>query len=216
MPLARSTGASTLTVTAKDLMHPRSGPLKQRPGWTYELKYDGYLVLARKSGHEVQLVTRNGTDATAWFPGVVAALALVKGDFAVDSEVCLLDASGVPDFEAMRGAAGRRRSKPYVYFAFDILQWGRRDLRVRPLVERRQVLRERFPNLIAPLALIEGIEGEATAVSDLAMKLGMEGVVAKNLAAPYVAGYTDEWIKTKSAGTHDGWTRPRFDAVHRR
>lgn len=47
------------------------------PGWIYELKMDGYRILAEFDG-TVQLRTRNGTDAAKWFPEIMQSLAMVK------------------------------------------------------------------------------------------------------------------------------------------
>jgi bifunctional non-homologous end joining protein LigD len=43
-------------------------PPPPAPGWLYELKHDGYRVLARVSGGRVELRTRNGADCTRWYP----------------------------------------------------------------------------------------------------------------------------------------------------
>ncbi|RST55757.1 hypothetical protein EJI01_07950 [Variovorax sp. MHTC-1] len=47
------------------------------PAWIYELKYDGYRMLAEFGGGQAHLRSRNRADATAWFPEVVASLAEV-------------------------------------------------------------------------------------------------------------------------------------------
>jgi ATP dependent DNA ligase domain len=69
-----------------------------REGWIFEFKYDGYRVLATKE----QLLTPNRKDATTWYPEIVQALGKLRGSFVIDGEVCLVDADGIPNFEAMR------------------------------------------------------------------------------------------------------------------
>lgn len=60
------------------------------PGWIYELKYDGYRVLAEfGGGGPCQLRTRKGADATKWFPEICLGLEeIVGGPYITDGEVC--------------------------------------------------------------------------------------------------------------------------------
>src|SRR5262245_38519580 len=59
--------------------------------WTYELKWDGYRILALKSGPSARLVSRNARDWTSEFPGVARAVeALAPRELALDGEVCAL------------------------------------------------------------------------------------------------------------------------------
>ncbi len=87
-----------------------------RRGWWFELKYDGYRILAERRGDEVRLRYRGGSDPSAQFPEVVEALrALPSGDFILDGEVVVEDADGKPSFSllqgrAQRATAGTRRS----------------------------------------------------------------------------------------------------------
>ena len=49
------------------------------PGWTFELKYDGYRLLAEVDAGRCSLKSRNGADATTWFPEVAAGLSALPG-----------------------------------------------------------------------------------------------------------------------------------------
>lgn len=96
-----------------------------QPGWIYELKMDGYRVLAEFDG-TAQLRTRNGTDATTWFPEVTHSLTnFKKGHCVVDGEVCVLDEIGRSDFNQLQDRARRRGRYPgaptVVYCIFDLL-----------------------------------------------------------------------------------------------
>ena len=108
------------------------------PGWIYELKMDGYRLLAEFDG-SVQLRTRNGTDATKWFPEVAHSLALIKaGTCIVDGEVCVLDEVGRSDFNQLQDRARRRRRYPgcpdVVYCIFDLLVHRGVDITRQPLL----------------------------------------------------------------------------------
>ncbi|HYN23305.1 MAG TPA: DNA polymerase ligase N-terminal domain-containing protein, partial [Thermoanaerobaculia bacterium] len=74
-----------------------------RAGWIFELKLDGYRMLAGKTAEQVALVTRNGNDATATFPDLSAALRALPYDrFILDGEVVVHDEAGLPSFQALQ------------------------------------------------------------------------------------------------------------------
>src|SRR5512143_3243604 len=97
-----------------------------RSGWWFELKYDGYRILAERRGDQVRLRYRGGSDPSAQFPEVVEALrALPSGDFIVDGEVVVEDAEGKPSFALLQQRAQRARpgrgAPPATYWTFDLL-----------------------------------------------------------------------------------------------
>ena len=72
------------------------------PGWIYELKYDGYRILAEFGDESCRLKTRNGADASKWLPEVCQGLAEIPGGpYITDGEVCVLDEYGRSDFDAL-------------------------------------------------------------------------------------------------------------------
>lgn len=71
----------------------------QQPGWIYEEKYDGYRIVAYKEGDRVTLLSRNGIDRTARYPGVAEAIAkLPPRTLALDGEVVVFDKRHVSRF----------------------------------------------------------------------------------------------------------------------
>ena len=79
------------------------------PGWTHEVKYDGYRMLAQVDAGRVTLQTRNGSNATTWFPELLTVLAdLPGGRHVLDGEVCVLDDYGRSDFDRLHARAKRR------------------------------------------------------------------------------------------------------------
>lgn len=175
-----------------------------RDGWGFELKFDGFRLLAERIGGKVRLMLRRGREATRQFPEIVAALErLPEGDFIVDGELVIQDDEGRPIFQRLltRGTlTGQReielgvRANPAVFFAFDLLRDGADDLRSRPLRERKARLMARVPKLerVLPVAYVER-EGEA--LLDAVRAQQLEGIVAKDLSAPYRGGRTNTWLK---------------------
>jgi bifunctional non-homologous end joining protein LigD len=64
------------------------------PGWTAEFKYDGYRVLAGVEAGRLALKTRNGADATRWYPELQSLAQLRGAPHILDGEVCVLDDLG--------------------------------------------------------------------------------------------------------------------------
>src|SRR5688572_2225034 len=80
------------------------------PEWAYEVKYDGYRILAVVRGREVRLVSRNGKDWTERFPTLARAVRELGVTSAVlDGEVCVEKADGVTDFQSLQNALGEGR-----------------------------------------------------------------------------------------------------------
>lgn len=173
------------------------------PAWGFELKFDGYRILASADASGVQLKSRNGADATAWFPEIGDALkVLAARRLIVDGEMCVLDDIGRSDFDRLHARARKRRadpSQPVVFCAFDVLAAKGKSVMGRPLIERKK--------LLDPLRGLPGVlvvdyvaeEGEALYQHVLALKL--EGLVAKRLDSPYRPGVRSlDWLKIKRPG----------------
>lgn len=175
-----------------------------KEGWGFELKFDGFRLLAERVGGKVRLVLRRGREATRQFPEIVAALEQVPGgDFIVDGELVIQDEDGKPVFQRLltRGTlTGQReidmglRANPAVYFAFDLLMDEGVDLRSKPLRQRKARLLERIQKA-ERLLPVEYIEKEGEALLEAVKAQELEGIVAKDLAAPYRAGRGHGWFK---------------------
>jgi bifunctional non-homologous end joining protein LigD len=167
--------------------------------WSYEIKFDGYRILARIEHDDARLFTRNGHDWTVRVPHLRdAALQLPVARAWLDGEATVLDADGRPDFNALQNAFDRRRTHDIVLFVFDLLWLNGDDLRGRPLRERRQALH----------SLIEGVDTSVIRFSDdfaedpeslleAACKMRLEGIIGKRADSPYRSGRTTDWIKLK-------------------
>ena len=79
------------------------------PDWLFEIKNDGYRMLAKFGSGKVAMRTRGGHDCLPWSPEVADALAPYKGgSFMVDGEVRVMDDLGRSDFNRLRARAVQR------------------------------------------------------------------------------------------------------------
>ena len=188
-----------------------------RPGWVYEEKYDGYRILAYKEGARVRLVSRNAHDRTETYGDLASAVgALPCRTALLDGEVVVFDRRGVSRFQRLqRGGAAR------TYAVFDCLYLDGRDLRREALSARRDAL-ERVVRPGRPLLLARRLAKDGMAAYRVAKRRGYEGLVAKDLASPYVSRRSRAWLKVKVRQedefvivgyTAPGGSRERFGAL---
>jgi bifunctional non-homologous end joining protein LigD len=198
-----------------------------RDGWIFELKLDGYRLIASKSRGEALLLTRNGNDYTEVFPEIARAVkALPVDECIIDGEVVVCDPKGLPSF-ALLQRRGRLTSAidikraavelPATFFAFDLLAFEDFDLRPLPLLKRKEFLAEVVPK-IGPLRVLDHIEREGEAFLAQVAAMGLEGVIAKKTDAPYRRGRSAQWLKIKREKTGDfiivGFTEPKGSRAH--
>lgn len=171
--------------------------------WSFEVAWEGYrLAVHIEPSREVRLLTRDGRDWTTRFPAIVAAAKQIVVDSAIlDGEAVMLDRSGKSDFSALQQALGGREGKGSAefatLFAFDILYLNGQDLRHLPLSQRREVLIDAIEGAYPGILLSEDVIADGEAFYTLACKLGLEGIIAKRLDAPYRSGRGGEWLKIK-------------------
>jgi bifunctional non-homologous end joining protein LigD len=172
---------------------------KPRPGdWLYEIKFDGYRMLARVDGpKDVRLITRRGNDWTSRFAALQKALLAAKlppGWY--DGEIVLLDSQGKPTFNGLQNAIDGGKNDDIVFYLFDVPYMDGHDLRRVPVEERRALLQSVLTES-ERLRFSQGIGGEAAAILESACRLGLEGVIGKRRGSPYVNRRSDDWIKLK-------------------
>lgn len=176
------------------------------PDWLFEIKHDGYRVLAEWDGASVYLQSRNGADATAWFPEVATTLAgLGGGRHVVDGEMCVLDDIGRSDFNRLHARARMRGwrpgADPVVFCVFDVLVQAGQSVMGLPLTERKRRLAKLFADKPPSTLVVSDFEGEGRLLYDQAVQLKLEGIVAKRKDSLYVPGQrTADWLKIKRPG----------------
>ena len=169
-----------------------------RPGWVYEEKYDGYRIIAYKSGADVKLVTRNLKDRTPEFGNIARAIAKLRAPTLIlDGEVAILDDGGVSRFQLLQRRGVDPAVADPVFVAFDCLYARGHDLREMPLADRRLVLQAEV-NARAPLKISRRLAANGLRAFEKAKASGLEGLIAKDSQSVYVAGTrSDRWRKVK-------------------
>lgn len=183
--------------------------------WQYEPKWDGFRCIAFKDGAEVFLQSKNGLPLGRYFPDIVAVLLTVKARrFVIDGEL-IIRVGKTLSFEELQlrlhPAASRvaklAQEHPATYIVFDLLvdERGRR-LTELPLRARRPKLEDfarrflRHENVRLSKASVQRV------VVDRwfrAVGGALDGVIAKQLAAPYHSGDRKAAVKVKKLRTAD-------------
>ncbi|MDR0209953.1 MAG: DNA ligase D [Pseudomonas putida] len=215
-PRARASSARNAELPER--LEPQLATLVDAPpagDWRYEVKFDGYRILARIEGADVRLFTRNGHDWSAKMPHQVAALRKLKLKSAwLDGEVVVAGENGLADFQALQNAFDTEHDERITYYLFDLPFLGGQDLRQVPLQDRRETLRQ----------LLEGRESEQVKYSadfdqpvdsllDSACRLELEGLIGKRADSPYSGRRSSDWIKLKCKQRQEfviiGYTDPK-------
>src|ERR1700751_1500320 len=140
--------------------------LPEGPTWIWEIKLDGYRVLAVKSRTGLTLFSRRKKSFNRQFSHIVEALSDLPEGTVVDGELVAIDDSGRPDFNLLQNF--RAEASRIYYYMFDLLRWKDRDLTGLSLVERKGLLtslvvirdkRIRIPDYVeaAPDALLSAV-----------------------------------------------------------
>lgn len=189
-------------------------------GWSYEPKWDGFRAIVFREGSDVRVQSRDGRALERFFPELVLALqeAFPPG-CVVDGEIILAGPGGL-DFDALQlrlhPAESRIRKLaaeiPASFVAFDLLAEGGKDLRSRPLAERRSRLAaivEREASEQLPVGVTEvlltpqtGDPEEAAGWFDGLERIGFDGIVAKRTDQRYAPGER-VMVKVKHRRTAD-------------
>jgi bifunctional non-homologous end joining protein LigD len=183
--------------------------------WIFEIKFDGYRMLARVEDGRIRLITRNGNDWTAKLQQLKKALeSMDLPDGWYDGEIIMPGAKGPSDFQALQGAFDSARTADIVYYLFDLPYCAGYDLRQVPLFERRAVLKrivDRRPH--GNVRLSEEFDAPPAQVLESACRIGLEGVIGKRRDSAYANRRSSDWIKLKCHLRQEfvigGWTDPQ-------
>jgi ATP-dependent DNA ligase len=169
--------------------------------WAYEQKYDGFRAIAFVDGEECMIQSRSGKPLSRYIP----ELAFLAGRYVLDGEIVIDGAEGLQDFGALQQRIHPAESRinrlaeetPSRYIAFDLLARDDDSWLERPFAERRAALEAME---LGPVALTALTRSAADAEPWLRSS---EGVVAKDLGAPYRPGQRTGMVKVKRLRTID-------------
>lgn len=217
-----SSGSLPLSPPIKPQLARSRKTLPTGEGWAYEPKYDGFRAIVFAAGDEPYVQSRGGKPLARYFP----ELELPAGRYALDGELVILDDDGREVFDALQNRIHPAESRvrmlaeqtPVRFRAFDLLAHDDETLLERPFAERRKALAELIGGLDGAA---EGGPGGWTAGSIELTPLTLdpeaaepwlergEGVIAKELDAPYRPGERKGMVKIKRLRTIDavvaGW-----------
>jgi bifunctional non-homologous end joining protein LigD len=228
-PTASTSEALPLANTGKkadlpEIFSPQLATLVDKPptdlsDWLFELKFDGYRILARIEGKRVQLITRNGHDWTGKMPELAKAIqsmsqkAGLKSGW-LDGEILVMD-DRAPNFQLLQNAFDGASTANIVYYLFDMPFGNGHDLRQLPTTERRAMLRAVLEAGQASerLRFSEAFEADPQNLVASACQIGFEGVIGKRKSASYQSRRSADWIKLKCSYRQEfvigGYTDPK-------
>ena len=167
--------------------------------WLYELKYDGYRILAYIEGNSVRLITRNDNDYTERFQDIAYSL----GDWAngramiLDGEMVVTDSAGRTDFQALQNCMKNPQVKNLTYIVFDLLALDGTDLRGHRLIDRKETLAAMLQDAPKNLHYSQHVRGNGRENFHVACEAGMEGIIGKKADSIYSPTRNGDWIKLK-------------------
>ena len=168
------------------------------PGWTYEIKWDGYRALAFIDNGNVELVSRNTKSFNQKFYPVYDALKNWKINAVIDGEIIVVNEKGAADFGDLQGWRSEADGQ-LLYYAFDILWLEGKDLMTLPLTQRRKILESMIPKNHEIIQRSETFDIPGKELFALTDKLGLEGLIAKKENSTYTPGTrSKEWLKIKT------------------
>jgi len=173
----------------------RAGRLPEGSAWEYELKLDGFRAVAFKTGGRVHLRSRNDKDFSARYSAIAQALAVMPDETALDGEIVALDESGRPSFNALQNY----ETATLIYYVFDVMVLGGKDVMNEPLSARRQLLQERvLPKLGEPIRESPKLDASLPDLVVAVKSHGLEGLVAKRRDSRYESGQrSGAWQKMR-------------------
>lgn len=183
--------------------------------WRYEIKFDGYRIMARIESGKVQLFTRNGHDWTHKMPQQAEALAGLGLESAwLDGEVVVPDEDGTPDFQALQNAFEAGRSGSIIYYLFDMPYLNGMDLREVALEERRAALNQVLDADESELLRYSAdFTDQPESMLESACQMKLEGLIGKRAGSTYVSRRSNSWVKIKCKNRQEfvivGFTDPK-------
>ena len=169
--------------------------LPKSKNYIYEIKYDGYRIVAYINKEKVTLKSRNNKDFTDKFKDICESLKNLGKTMVLDGEVVVFDEKGRSDFGLLQSSI-KNGEHNFAYVVFDILALNGEDLRDKLLIDRK-ILLEKNVKFSKNIILSNFVKGNGKKILDFAKTNNLEGVVAKNENSVYDNKRDENWIKIK-------------------
>ncbi|WP_288879288.1 DNA ligase D [Pedobacter panaciterrae] len=169
------------------------------PNWIYEVKWDGYRSLGYclKNG-DVQLLSRNNKQFNEKFYPIFQILQSWKQNMVVDGEILVINDKGISNFGALQNWRSEADGE-LVYYVFDLIWYDGRDLTDLPLSKRQEILTEVLPQNDDRVRLSQIFKASGTEFFKAAIKMGLEGIIAKKADSLYTKNNrSKDWLKIKA------------------
>ena len=168
------------------------------PSWVFEIKFDGYRIIARKTGEERTLVSRNGKVFNEKYPEIVKEMEVIPHDCMLDGEMVVLGQDGRSDFQQLQNLGSSSR-KNLFYYVFDVLWVDGFSLLEVSLDRRKRVLADLLPEALERIRYSDHVEGKGRAFYRKAESMELEGMIAKRKGSHYRPGKrSPDWLKIKT------------------
>lgn len=188
--------------TIKPMLATSTKKIFNDKSWIYELKWDGYRMIANLNKGKVSLTSRNGISYNSKFSKIVDDLNIIPHDVILDGELVALNEHGLPVFQDLQNYDNKSTSD-LRYYVFDMLYLNGHSMLDLPLLERKSLIPDVLENTKRSL-FCDHIEGMGAAFYKKAIDAGMEGVMAKKADSTYSPGYrTESWLKIKSVESEE-------------
>jgi bifunctional non-homologous end joining protein LigD len=160
------------------------------PNWLYELKHKGFRGMLYVDRDRAWLRSRKGNEMRRFDSLSQQIHSLLKGQRAIlDGEIVVLNGEGRSIFADLMMGKGEPS-----YCAFDLVWLNGRDLRQKPLLERKRLLRGLVPKNHPRLLYMSHLDSGGTRFFELLCEQNLEGIVCKPKTSPYP--FT--WVKVKN------------------
>ncbi|MEF2246458.1 ATP-dependent DNA ligase [Paenibacillus sp. IITD108] len=169
----------------------------------YQPKIDGHRLILSRTSNQIRLYTRHNNDVTRQYPELHNVPIDGNVDVVLDGEIARMDENGWIDFELIMERFHLKkdpwilqavRTRPVIYYVFDVLHYNGEDVRSWPLTERLALLTS-ILNPNSYFSLVLSVEGDGITLFDVIKSHKLEGIVAKRKDSRYEGSRSVNWLK---------------------
>jgi bifunctional non-homologous end joining protein LigD len=176
----------------------------------FEVKWDGYRIIAYKQKKTVKLYSREFQDFTTVYSSITDSLVHLPVDCVLDGEAVMLDSEGRPSFDELQRVKSSGTSR-LAYCIFDVLWIDGYSLLNVPLIHRKKILERLLAKSRPHLFYYGYTEKNGKALFREMEEQGLEGIVGKRKDSLYIPGKrTSHWLKIQTRMRQEfvigGWT----------